>query len=170
MRTQNPTHAAVSLTIWVFAELNAGIMAASIPALKATFESILRRFGASSGLVTSRPTYGPNAYGPRAAYSRDAYGRGTVRSGYAHCDDSQIVDDDKGGSMFEMHSPPFKSKPRVGVEARSMDEDQKHILQNQAGVPQTEQNPWVITKTVEYSVSDDTVSDKSRGVGEPHAR
>jgi hypothetical protein len=170
MKTQDPTYAAVDLNIWVAAELNAGLMAASIPALKSTFESVLRRFGASSGLVTSRQTYGPNAYGGRDAYSRDAYGRGTVRSGYAHCDESQTAEEDRRSSAYEMRGSHFKSKSRVEVEARSLDEDQKHILQNQAGVPQTEQGPWGITKTVEYSVSDETVSVKSRGERELHAR
>ena len=172
MKTQDPTAAAVTLTIWVFAELNAGLMAASIPALKSTFESVLRRFGASSGLVTSQPTYGRNGYaGGRDAYGRDGlYGKGTtVRSGY-----DNITLDDEGmghGDAYEMRNgggggAHLKSKSRTEVEARSIEEDQKHILQNQAAVPQD----WGITKTVEYSVSDETSSVKSRGEREAHAR
>lgn len=171
MKTQDPTYASVTLTIWVFAELNAGLMAASIPALKSTFESVLRKFGASSGLVISRPTYGPNSYGPNV-YGRDVYGKGTVRSGYAHCDDATTIDDDRQahGPAYEMRSPHLKTKSRTEIRARSVDEDQKHILKNQAAVPQEEQNAWGITKTVEYSVSDDTISVKSRPEREAHAR
>jgi hypothetical protein len=149
MKTQDPTYAAVTLTIWVFAELNAGLMAASIPALKSTFEAVLRRFGATSGLVTSRQTYDRNAYGGRDAYAPGTYGKGTNRHTYSHCDDVLTMDEERHhGSTYEMHTPHMKSKSRVEVEARSLEEDQKHILGNSAGVPQTDQGPWGITKTV----------------------
>jgi hypothetical protein len=177
MKTDDPTAAAVTLTIWVFAELNAGLMAASIPALKSTFESVLRRLGASSGLVTSRPSYDPSgAYGRDVYSGGNGYAKGTVRSGY----DNITMDDERSGGdrgqVFELKNGGgvgghLKSKSRVEVEARSLEEDQKHILQNQAGVPQEEgRGPWGITKTVEYSVSDDTVSVEGRNEREAHAR
>ncbi|RMZ86506.1 hypothetical protein DV736_g6268, partial [Chaetothyriales sp. CBS 134916] len=56
-KNTDPTYAPVTLTILVIAEYSAGLFAASLPALKATFERVLSRlYGITTGFTTPSAT------------------------------------------------------------------------------------------------------------------
>jgi hypothetical protein len=134
-------------------------MAASLPPLKATFESFMRSIGLTSGLVTStNGTYGP---GGTSNARRSAYGNGTFRSAHQpHRSGHAQVLASMGGDEEEAYElGGRKSRARVHVEPAGMQEDQKHILASSRSIE--EQNGgggWGITKTTEYSVSDEADS------------
>ncbi|GAB7332821.1 hypothetical protein MBLNU13_g04544t3 [Cladosporium sp. NU13] len=71
--TTNPTYDGAGITIWVRAELNAGLVAAAIPPLKSLFENILRNvFGVRSQLRTHTNGYPtPRTGNTRRSCDRD---------------------------------------------------------------------------------------------------
>ncbi|EEQ90737.1 uncharacterized protein BDCG_05857 [Blastomyces dermatitidis ER-3] len=145
LNTQDPTYAAVNLTLWVKAEFNAGLFAASLPPLKSTFEKMLRKFGVMSGLSTPSNTH---TYG--GGYSgRKRYGEQSSRSkrqasmGYDLGDD----DDDVHRTTYVMKDVSRSSPTNGG----SMDEEQRQILRPGG-------SGGYITRTTEYSVSRATLA------------
>lgn len=60
------------LTIWVRAELNAGLVAAAIPPLKSLFENLLRNvFGVRSQFRSTTAGYGIQVHSTRQSRARD---------------------------------------------------------------------------------------------------
>ncbi|KIX05366.1 uncharacterized protein Z518_06238 [Rhinocladiella mackenziei CBS 650.93] len=155
-KTQDPTYDTVNLTIWVKAELSAGLFAASLPPLKATFERFLVRvLGVRSGLTT-----------PSATHSKGlSYGHShTFRSGRRVAPGSTVgtgfEDELPHGTAVYVMGDMGKMKRRDEQDDYNVDEDQKHILQTgsvktAAGSDGAVEEPgdW-ITKTVEYTVAE----------------
>ena len=129
---QDPTYAAVHLTIWAFAEHNTGLMAASRPALKSTFERLLRRFGMNSDIDTPDPAYGSTGS------SRQVSGKGAVGNSYARDDDATEDDDNHSrGHTYELHGRFNKRTSKADTEARNLEEDERHILAHRPGLIST---------------------------------
>ncbi|OAX78858.1 hypothetical protein ACJ72_06828 [Emergomyces africanus] len=144
LNTQDPTYAAVNLTIWVKAEFNAGLFAASLPPLKATFERVMRKCGVMSGLSTPSNThsYG-GAYSARKRYGdQSSRGRRQTSLGFDLGDDDA---DDR--TAYAMKDVSRSSPTNTG----SMEEDQRQILRPDGG-------GGYITRTTEYSVSRATLA------------
>lgn len=131
------------ITIWVRAELNAGLIAAAIPPLKSVFEQILRNvFGIRSGLR------GTTAYGSQPPRSNT-----TKRSRLRDLDDDEIA----------MHSHAAHvqgNASSVHLDGESVDEEPR----TRAGRVDSagEEGYGGITKTVRYTVHD-AVSDNEIG-------
>ena len=123
------------------AELNAGLFAASLPPLKSTFENILRRCGVMTGLTTPGNTYQSGEYGRSRTFRSGA----RASNGYTLGDNSQS---NYGLSSLKNHSQR---------DGESLEEDQKHILKT--GM---DNNGEWITKTTEYSISHDVMSNNRR--------
>ncbi|EHY58977.1 hypothetical protein HRR83_001759 [Exophiala dermatitidis] len=151
-KTKDPTLDTVNLTIWVKAELAAGLFAASLPPLKATFERILTQvFGIRTGLTT-----------PSATRTKGhSYGNShTFRSGRRVPPGSAMgtgFEDDlpHGSAMYAMDD----MKRRGDSEEHIMEEDQKHILhpgsvKTGSGSDNVDENGEWITKTVEFTVAE----------------
>jgi hypothetical protein len=137
----------VLITIWARAEFNAGLIASSLPPLKAQFERILRQwFHVKSGLNTST--------GGTPTYALQSYGR--TRQ-------SRLPDDE-----FGKHAPAIRVRDHDDVESLE-EEDQRHILKaqqqgrtdSQSGSDGADDrgNNW-ITKSVEYTVAHEARSVK----------
>lgn len=154
----DPTYDTVDLTIWVKAELNAGLMAASIPPLKKTFENVLASW---FGVVMQYSTSGRTPAHTRtpSGYSH-GYGPGTFRSsriGVARGRKLNDIDTD----VTESYVMNDMTK-RESQEARrsSITEDQRHILQETSDQGAEESKDNSITKTMEYSVSTETMREQ----------
>ncbi|PGH00983.1 hypothetical protein AJ79_08047 [Helicocarpus griseus UAMH5409] len=138
-KSTDPTYDAVDLVIWVKAEFNAGLFAASLPPLKSTFEKILRKMGITTGHTTPANTYGGYGGGRRSRYGEySSRSRGHASMGFNLTNDNET----RGRTAYVMHDVS-RSSPSG---AESMEEDQKHILESDG-------NGGYITKTTEYSVS-----------------
>ncbi|EER37454.1 conserved hypothetical protein [Histoplasma capsulatum var. duboisii H88] len=148
LNTKDPTYAAVNLTIWVKAEFNAGLFAASLPPLKSTFERVLRKFGVMSGLSTPSNTrsYGNGAYSGRKRYGdQSSRGRRQTSLAYGFGDG-----DAEERTAYAMKDVSRSSPTNTG----SMDEDQKQILP-------ADGSDGYITRTTEYSVSRATLASRN---------
>ncbi|KLJ11507.1 hypothetical protein EMPG_13312 [Blastomyces silverae] len=143
LNTQDPTYVAVNLTIWVKAEFNAGLFAASLPPLKSTFEKILRKFGVMSGLSTpsNTHTYGGGYSGRKRYPEQSARSKRQTSMGY------DLGDDDVDRITYVMKDVSRSSPTNGG----SMDEDQRQILRPDG-------SGGYITRTTEYSVSRATLA------------
>ncbi|PGH33029.1 hypothetical protein GX50_04175 [[Emmonsia] crescens] len=145
LNTKDPTYVAVNLTIWVKAEFNAGLFAASLPPLKSTFERMLRKCGVMSGLSTPSNTH---SYGNGAYSARKRYGDQSSRGRRQNSNGFDLADDDTEERTAYAMKDVSRSSP---TNAGSMDEDQRQILQPDA-------NGGYITRTTEYSVSRATLA------------
>ncbi|OJD14193.1 hypothetical protein AJ78_05433 [Emergomyces pasteurianus Ep9510] len=144
LNTQDPTYAAVNLTIWVKAEFNAGLFAASLPPLKSTFERVMRKCGVMSGLSTPSNTH---SYG--GAYSgRKRYGDQSSRGRRQTSHGFDLADDDADDRVAYAMKDVSRSSP---TNTGSMEEDQRQILRPDGG-------GGYITRTTEYSVSRATLA------------
>ncbi|PGH06725.1 hypothetical protein GX51_02166 [Blastomyces parvus] len=144
LNTKDPTYAATNLTIWVKAEFNAGLFAASLPPLKATFEKMLRKFGVMSGLSTPSNTH---TYGGGGYSARKRYGEQSSRSRRQASMGFDLGDDDVDRTTYVMKDVSRSSPTNGG----SIDEDQRQILRPDGG-------GGYITRTTEYSVSRATLA------------
>lgn len=152
-KSVDPTYDTVNLTIWVKAELSAGLMAASIPPLKRTFEKVLTRW---FGVVKEYSTPGrtpEHTRGP-SRYSR-GYSPGTFASSRTSAVRGHKLDDD-GVRVSESYFMTDRPK-RGSVEAQrsNLTEDQRYILQESRRETRSKGNS--ITKMTEYSVSSETM-------------
>jgi hypothetical protein len=96
------------LTIWVRAELNAGLVAAAIPPLKSLFENVLRNVFGVRSQFRSTTGYATHKTGSRRSRTRDLEDDEiAMRSHAAHVyssNDSRVhASDDGGDSTFEDH-------------------------------------------------------------------
>jgi hypothetical protein len=124
-------------------------MAASLPPLKSTFEALLRRFGVMTGLSTPGDTYENRSR---------TYGVGTLRSGHQRLSGGRVLERDLETANKAYQLDDMKSRTRTQVDAGSIEEeDQRHILKHDHA-PGMQGEGWAITKTTEYSVSDDNMS------------
>ncbi|GME45226.1 hypothetical protein GTA08_BOTSDO12055 [Neofusicoccum parvum] len=147
MKTQDPTWDGVDLSLWVNVEMNCGLFAASLPPLKATFEGILTRyFNVSLGSSSSR-------YGSNQRYAGYG-GYGSRKSRASRIPEPDVFDGDESktmGSTFVLETVRNKNGSEDGI---SVESDQRHILRN-GGLPGQGGHGHFITKTVDYTVSEE---------------
>ena len=162
----------MTLEIWVYAEFNAGLFAASLPPLKSTFEHLLVRFfNVRSGLTTPSATntfksngYAVHSYGPSGHSKTHSSGGAPTYGGFnfSRKRGSNAATAGNGPAYVMRDVSTIKSNRRRDPdEISSESEDQKHILQAASGSVQTgtgsedETRDGWITKTVEYTVKED---------------
>ncbi|OJD32282.1 phosphatidylserine decarboxylase [Diplodia corticola] len=149
MKTTNPTLDGVELSIWVSVEMNCGLWAASLPPLKASFEGILSRwFGVHIGTGTGTSRYGTNQkyakYGSR--HSRAS------RIPEPDVFDGSAESKTTGNSTFVLETIRPKAASEDGI---SVESDQRQILRDGGSPGQGGHGQFHITKTVDYTVSDE---------------
>ncbi|EEH34945.1 hypothetical protein PAAG_05992 [Paracoccidioides lutzii Pb01] len=148
----DPTYTAVNLTLWVKAEFNAGLFAASLPALKSVFEKVMRKFGVVSGSSTPGNTYGyGNGDSSARKRYRDRSSRSRSHASMGGFDFAEI--DSQNHTAYVMKDMSQSSQ----IDTRSMEDDQQQILE-------TDSSGQYITKTTEYSVSRATLDSEHRAV------
>ncbi|KIW58019.1 hypothetical protein PV05_02571 [Exophiala xenobiotica] len=154
----DPTYDTVSLTLWVIAEISAGLFAASLPPLKSTFERILVRvFGVHSGLTTPSAT---RTKGHSYTNSRTLRSSRRPPPGSSMGTGFEFEENMPHGTATYVMGDMGKMKKKTDNETISVEEDQKHILHagsvktgSEGNENEGPQGDW-ITKTIEYTVSD----------------
>ena len=169
------------LTIWVRAELNAGLIAASIPPLKSLFEEVLRRvFHIKSGLHPSSGTPAYGAYGGGGgvgggsgsrAYGMHSFKQAHQRHRTLTDEDDDDVGRNNGHATYIVGGKKGAAGRDADSEQEGWEEDQKHILQarsrerNGSGSLDLDEehhgggggdgrgDAWIV-KTVDYTVSE----------------
>jgi len=146
-KSVDPTYDTVNLTIWVKAELSAGLMAASIPPLKKTFEKVLSRW---FGVVKEYSTAGRTPEHTRGAsrYSR-GYSPATFVSSRTSAVKGHKLDDQevRVGDSYSMTDRPKRGSEEA--QRSSLTEDQRYILQESRRETRSKGNS--VSKMTEYS-------------------
>jgi hypothetical protein len=133
------------ITIWVRAELNAGLVAAAIPPLKSLFENILRNvFGVRSQLRSNTNGYGPKTGNTRRSCVHDLEDDEiAMRSHAAHL---------HSGNEFQLH-PHSERNSIDGGSSGFEDQQRKTDSEDQGQYGGQHHGP--ITKTISYTIRHD---------------
>ena len=134
------------ITIWVRAELNAGLVAAAIPPLKSLFENVLRNvFGVRSQLRSTTTGFSssqkPDTRRSRVRDLEDDEIAMRSHAAYLH-----------SGSEFQLHHHSDRESADGGS---SGFEDQHGIVSTRDRKADSEDNHGPITKTISYTIRHD---------------
>lgn len=140
------------LTIWVRAELNAGLIAAAIPPLKAVFEQILSKvFGVQSGLRSN------TSYRMHSNIKRSGAGGSWLR----HPDDDEIAIRSHAAIVQGSAYPHQGDRRGVDIESTDYEDQNGGNSINDRGSDSRDARDG-ITKTVAYVVQDYESDDRMR--------